>query len=452
VSHSLPYLLAGRYQLTRRLGEGSFAETFLATDSLLQRQVAVKILREQYVRDPHFATRFSREAQAAAAVSHPNVVEVYDSGQADETLFIVMEWVDGPDLKQLIREQAPLPIPEAIRLLRELLQGLAVIHQAGIIHRDVKPQNVLLTKQGTAKLTDFGIARGAVGSSLTETGMALGTAAYMAPEQASGKPVGPGVDLYAAGVILFELVTGELPFPGENPVRVMYRQVHEPVPRPREVNRAIPPELEGVILRALAKEPEQRYPTAEAMAAALAGVGAAEATRVVTAVPADGERRSSAGPATHDDPPPWPRTKTVATPRVPLSSVAVWLGGILVAFSLAGLILLGSFLGDEDPGTSDDPGVSSSSAAPSAIPSPVYSSSLPPSPAPEPSPTPSPRAVPADEPPAAPPASPSPSAEPDTLLPLPSPYTTRLLEPKESISSYISGRVQDAKSQYAPGP
>ncbi|WP_040668806.1 protein kinase domain-containing protein, partial [Nitrolancea hollandica] len=120
MSQSLPYLLAGRYQLTQRLGEGSFAETFLATDSLLQRQVAIKILREQYARDPHFATRFTREAQAAAAVSHPNVVEVYDSGQAGETLFIVMEWVEGPDLKQLIREQAPLPIPEAIRLLREL--------------------------------------------------------------------------------------------------------------------------------------------------------------------------------------------------------------------------------------------------------------------------------------------------------------------------------------------
>ncbi len=450
MSHPLPYLLADRYQLTQRLGEGSFAETFLATDSLLQRQVAVKILREQYARDPHFATRFTREAQAAAAVSHPNVVEVYDSGHAGETLFIVMEWVEGPDLKQLIREQAPLPIPEAIRLLRELLQGLAAIHQAGIIHRDVKPQNVLLSKQGTAKLTDFGIARGAVGSSLTETGMALGTAAYMAPEQASGKPVGPGVDLYAAGVILFELVTGELPFPGANPVQVMYRQVHEPVPRPREVNRAIPAELEGVILRALAKEPGQRYPTAEAMAEALAGIGAAEATRVVTAVPADGEHHAAGSPATHDDRSSGKHTASTP-PRVPLSNVAVWLGGILVAFSLAGLILLGSFLGSKDPATSDRPSLSSSSAAPSAIPSPVYSSSLPPSPASEPSPTPSPTAAPVDESLAAP-ASPSSSAEPDTLLPLSSPYTTRLLEPKESISSYISGRVQDAESRYAPGP
>ncbi len=291
MSITLPYLLASRYRLTRRLGEGSFAETFLATDTLLQRQVAVKVLREQYARDPRFAAHFANEAQAAAAVSHPNVVEVYDSGQAGETLFIVMEWVDGSNLKQMIREQAPLPIPEATRLLRELLEGLAVIHQAGIVHRDVKPQNVLMTRQRSAKLTDFGIARGAVASGLTETGVVVGTAAYMAPEQASGKPVGPGVDLYAAGVILFELVTGRLPFPGENAVQVMYRQVHEPAPRPRELNRAIPAELEGVILRALAKEPGQRFPTAEAMAEALVGTDSAEATRVVRPVQIGGVRR-----------------------------------------------------------------------------------------------------------------------------------------------------------------
>lgn len=285
---TLPRLLAGRYRLTRRLGEGSFAETFLATDTLLQRQVAVKILREQYARDPRFAAHFANESRAAAAVSHPNVVEVFDHGREGETLYLVMEWVDGSNLKQLIREKAPLPIPEAIRLLRELLQGLAVIHQAGITHRDVKPQNVLVTRQGRAKLTDFGIARGAVASGLTETGVVVGTAAYMAPEQASGKPTGPGVDIYAAGVILFEMVTGRLPFPGEIPLEVMYRQVHEPVPRPRDLNRAISPELEAVILRALAKDPGQRYSTAGAMAAALEGKGDAEATRVMRAARAVG--------------------------------------------------------------------------------------------------------------------------------------------------------------------
>jgi serine/threonine-protein kinase len=292
MSLTLPRLLAGRYRLTRRLGEGSFAETFLATDILLQRQVAVKILRDQYARDPRFVAHFANEARAAAAVTHPNVVEVYDHGREGEILYIVMEWVDGSNLKNLMREKAPLPIPEAIRLLRELLHGLSAIHQAGITHRDVKPQNVLVTRQGRAKLTDFGIARGSVPSGLTETGVVVGTAAYMAPEQASGKPTGPAVDIYAAGVILFEMVTGRLPFPGEIPVEVMYRQVHEPVPCPRDLNRAISPELEAVILRALAKDPGQRYPTAGAMAAAMDGKGDAEATRVMRTVRAAGLGRA----------------------------------------------------------------------------------------------------------------------------------------------------------------
>src|SRR5919199_1845997 len=199
VSYPRPLLLAKRYQLSRRLGEGSFAETFVATDTLLQRQVAIKILRAQYAHDPRFDTRFIREAQAAAAVSHPHVVEVYDHSQDGATLFIVMEWVDGSNLKQLIRDRAPLPIPEAIWLLRELLQGLGAIHQAGIIHRDVKPQNVLLTPAGKVKLTDFGIARGTVASSLTETGMALGTAAYMAPERRARSQWGRGGSVCGRG-------------------------------------------------------------------------------------------------------------------------------------------------------------------------------------------------------------------------------------------------------------
>ncbi|MBX6342429.1 MAG: serine/threonine protein kinase, partial [Thermomicrobiaceae bacterium] len=223
---SLPYLLAGRYRLTRRIGEGSFSETYLATDSALGRQVAVKVLREQYARDPRFVARFEREARAAAAVAHPNVVEVFDYGRDAQTLFIVMEWVDGSDLKHLIMERAPLPIPEAVRLIREILRGLGAIHRAGIIHRDVKPQNVLLARDGTAKITDFGIARGALDTGLTDTGMALGTAAYMAPEQASGQRLTPAADLYSAGVILYEMLTGRLPFPGDNPVQVMYQHVN----------------------------------------------------------------------------------------------------------------------------------------------------------------------------------------------------------------------------------
>ncbi len=452
MSITLPYLLASRYRLTRRLGEGSFAETFLATDTLLQRQVAVKILREQYARDPRFAAHFANEAQAAAAVSHPNVVEVYDSGREGETLFIVMEWVDGSNLKQMIREQAPLPVPEAIRLLLELLQGLAVIHQAGIVHRDVKPQNVLMTRHGSAKLTDFGIARGAVASGLTETGVVVGTAAYMAPEQASGKPVGPGVDLYAAGVILFELVTGRLPFPGENPVQVMYQQVHEAVPRPGELNRGVGVELEAVILRALAKEPGERYPTAEAMAEALAGVGSGEATRVVPAVAAsDVERRVPDNRAYQDVPPAWPG-QAAARSRGSLPRAAAWVVGILVAFSLAGLILFDPFPSGRDYPNVSETAQSNSPAVLSTTPSPSPSPSSAPSPTPEPSPTPSPTASPEDKPPAASPVPPSPSVEPSDAFPDPSAIETHLLERKDEIRSRIAEEIGDAQPKYSPAP
>ncbi len=269
---ALPYLLADRYQLTRQLGSGNFAETYLASDTLRDRQVAVKVLREHYARDPRDAKRFEREARAAAAVGHPNVVAIFDEGRDGNARFIVMEYVEGCDLKPFIREQAPLPVGEAIQLMRQLLEGLAAIHQVGVVHRDVKPQNVLLTGDGMVKLSDFGIARGATDTRLTETGVAIGTAAYMAPEQATGADSGPAADLYAAGVILFELVTGQVPFPGDNPVQVMYQQVHEPPPRPRNITQDIPADLEQVILRALEKDPNQRFASATEMASALEAV------------------------------------------------------------------------------------------------------------------------------------------------------------------------------------
>jgi len=287
VSLTLPHTLAGRYRLTARIGEGSFAETFLATDTSLGRQVAVKVLREQYASDVRVAARFEREARAAASVTHPNVVDVYDYGRDGNTLYIVMEWVDGTDLKDYIRRRAPLPVPEATRLIREILQGLGAIHRAGIIHRDVKSQNVLIAQSGTAKLTDFGIARGALDTGLTDTGMALGTAAYMAPEQASGQQLTPAADIYAAGVILFEMLTGRLPFPGDNPVQVMFQHVNDPPPRPSTLNPDIPPGLELVVLRALAKDPRDRFQSAAEMEAALERTPSAdEATRILAAATA----------------------------------------------------------------------------------------------------------------------------------------------------------------------
>ena len=273
MSLPLPSLLVGRYQLARLLGEGGFAETYLATDTVLGRQVAIKLLRQRLARDPEYVARFNREARIAASINHPNVIEVYDFGRDEELLFLVMEWVNGTTLKELIREQAPLPIPEAKLLIVEVLQGLGAIHRAGIIHRDIKPQNVLLDRTGPVKLSDFGIAKAAVGTGLeelTRSGEFLGTPTHMAPEQVTGaKTLGPEADLYGVGVLLFELLTGELPFSGDTPLQVALKQLHEPPPALRPLNAAIPEDLEVVVLKALAKEPGARYQSAAAMEAAL---------------------------------------------------------------------------------------------------------------------------------------------------------------------------------------
>lgn len=273
-------VIAGRYELRVPLGEGTFSITWRATDTVLGRDVAIKVLREQYSNHPTFAARFDYEARAAALISHPNVVPVFDFGADGDLRYIVMQYVPGPTLKEYIRDEGRLPIDEAISITRQILEGLAAIHDAGIIHRDVKPQNVLLTETRQPKLTDFGIARSITESNLTGTGTAIGTAAYMAPEQAAGDEVGPETDLYSVGVILYEMLTGRLPFPGDNPVQVMYRHVNELPQPPRSINRQIPLTLEAFVLRALSKNPSDRYPDARTMRDALLNP-AAEPTIVV---------------------------------------------------------------------------------------------------------------------------------------------------------------------------
>ena len=254
---SLPQTLAGRYVLDRRLGLGTFAETFRATDLATERVVAVKLLREHLADDPVVAARFQNEAQTASTFQHPAVVAVLDHGRDGDALYTVMELVDGGSLSDLIRARAPLSVPDALSLMHGILEALEVIHRNNVVHRDVKPANILLTSDGAVKLGDFGIARAAYAGHLTRTGMTLGTAAYMAPEQALGETVGPAADLYAAGVILFELLTGQLPFPGDDPLQVMYRQVHEQPPIPHVLNPAVPAALSAALLRALDKEPER---------------------------------------------------------------------------------------------------------------------------------------------------------------------------------------------------
>lgn len=273
----MPREFADRYTVRSPIGEGAFSVTYRAVDTALQRDVAIKVLREQYAAHEGFDSRFEREARAAARISHPNVIPVYDYGRQEHLPYIVMQYVDGPNLKEYVRDEGPLTVEEALSFSRQILDGLAAIHDEGIVHRDVKPQNVLIDAGLKAKITDFGVAFMAVDPGLTETGMAVGTAAYMAPEQASGEQVGPGADLYAVGVILYELLTGRLPFPGDNPVQVMYRHVNEVPQAPRMLNRSVPIAVEAVVLKALAKEPENRFPDARTMREALLNPGSAMA-------------------------------------------------------------------------------------------------------------------------------------------------------------------------------
>ncbi|MEZ4521820.1 MAG: protein kinase [Thermomicrobiales bacterium] len=289
MSLSIPRIYAGRYEITRPIGEGSFSRTFVARDTVLEREVALKVLRREHQSNDEFAARFDREAQAAARVSHPNVVSVFDFGREEGLPFIVMQYIDGRTLRQFDRDEGPLTIEEVISVGRQVLDGLASIHDQGIIHRDIKPQNVLLDRNMVARLTDFGVAFLANDVTLTQTGATIGTAAYMAPEQATGRSIGPESDLYAVGVMLYELLTRRLPFRGDNPVQVLYRHVSDFPPRPRDLNPSIPIELEAVILRALAKMPSERYPDARTMRDVLTGqpssLQATARTETVTAEP-----------------------------------------------------------------------------------------------------------------------------------------------------------------------
>ena len=258
-------LFDGRYRIQRRLGKGGMARVYLAEDESLDRQVAIKILAARHSDDPHFVERFQREARAAARLNHPNLVQIYDQAQVDGTSYIVMEYVEGETLKDLIRRDAPLDPRQAIGIALQVLAALRVAHQAGIVHRDIKPQNILVQPDGRVKVADFGIARAEGGSDMTEAGSIVGTAQYLAPEQAQGLPLGPPADLYSMGVVLYEMLTGRVPFEGDSAVTIAMKHVQEPPEQLTDRNPLVPPSLEAVVMRALAKNPAQRYQTAEEM-------------------------------------------------------------------------------------------------------------------------------------------------------------------------------------------
>jgi eukaryotic-like serine/threonine-protein kinase len=257
-------IFSDRYEIVRRIARGGMAEVFLARDLLLDRPVALKILFPELSRDRNFVERFRREAQAAANLSHPNIVSIYDWGEEDGTYFIVMEFVDGKPLSQLIRTKGALPAQQAADIGAAVAAALAFAHRNGVIHRDVKPGNVLMDAAGNVKVTDFGIARAInAQDNLTQTGTVMGTATYFSPEQAQGFGVDNRSDVYSLGVVLYEMVTGQPPFAGENPVSVAYRHVSEVPDPPRKINAKVPEAFESIVLQALAKAPDDRYATAE---------------------------------------------------------------------------------------------------------------------------------------------------------------------------------------------
>src|SRR5688500_4348839 len=240
------------------------ANVYLAEDQELGRRVAIKILNERHANDDQFVERFRREAKNAAGLSHPNIVAIYDRGEAEGTYYIAMEYLDGRSLKELIVGRGPAPVHVAIDYARKILDALRFSHRNGIVHRDIKPHNVIVDAEGRVKVTDFGIARAGT-SQMTEVGSIIGTAQYLSPEQARGAPVDQTSDLYSVGIVLYELLTGTVPFSGDSPVEIAMKHISA-VPEPPSMLRAeVPSDLDKIVLRALAKTPEQRYRNAEEM-------------------------------------------------------------------------------------------------------------------------------------------------------------------------------------------
>jgi beta-lactam-binding protein with PASTA domain/predicted Ser/Thr protein kinase len=337
-----------RYVVLRKLGSGGMADVYLAEDQELGRRVALKMLNDRHASDDQFVERFRREAQSAAGLNHPNIVSIFDRGHAEGTYYIAMEYLDGRTLKELLIRNGPTPVPIAIDYARQIIGALAFAHRNGIVHRDIKPHNIVVGSDGRLKVTDFGIARSGA-SQMTEAGSIVGTAQYLSPEQARGAPVDPRSDLYSLGIVLYEMLTGKVPFTGDTPVEIAMKHLSAVPDPPSEVREGIPHDLDAVVMRALAKDPDQRYASAEemdadlarvargvavsprteeAMTQVLSGTGMAAAPTMVTrpravAPPAPPAYRSPGPYYDYEEPPPsrriWP-----------------WLLGLLAILVLAG--------------------------------------------------------------------------------------------------------------------
>ena len=278
--------LGERYQLQDPIGRGGMATIYRGRDMRMERTVAIKVLREVYSTDPKFVTRFQREAKAASSLQHPNIVQVYDYGQSDGNYFIVMELIEGTDLRRYLRSRGVLAIDRAIIIAHDVALGLGAAHRRAIVHRDVKPQNILVGRDGSIKLTDFGIAsvyKDINAERLTTTGMTLGTVQYYAPEQAQGEIVSPAADVYALGIVMYEMLTGRTPFDGDTPVAVAMQHIQDTPAPPTQLNPNIPPALEEIILRCLEKVPEMRFRDGSVLARALEMLGEEDSNATIPA-------------------------------------------------------------------------------------------------------------------------------------------------------------------------
>ena len=349
-------LIAGRYELEELVGEGGMSSVYRAHDAVLERRVAIKVLHEHFSHDAEYVERFRREARAIARLAHPHIVTVIDRGEWKSRQFIVFEHVEGETLKEVVTREGPLPVGRALELACQIARALAFAHDLGIVHRDVKPHNVLVDAGGNAKVTDFGIARSLdADDALTETGTVLGTGHYISPEQASGERADEASDQYSLGIVLYELLAGEVPYPGENLMNVAMRHVSEPVPSVRAARPDVLERVDAVVARALAKRPDERYPSMEALAAELEAclgeVGRpAEAGRVgedTGVIPAPAPRPAVPAPA------PAPARPRADRRRPRFGLLAVTL--LALAAVAGGLVALGLLL-DDVPGLPDGVG------------------------------------------------------------------------------------------------
>jgi serine/threonine-protein kinase len=341
-------LLAGRYRMLDEIARGGMGRVMVAQDERLNRRVAVKLLKDELVQDPRFVERFRREARSVAALSHPNVATVFDYGEDDDCHFIVMEHADGKDLSRVLREDGPLSIDRSSRIAVQVCNALAHAHAAGVVHRDVKPANVIVGAADRVKVTDFGIARATGDSTLTATGSVLGTAHYISPEQASGTSVSPATDVYALGIVLYEMLTGAVPFTGDSPVAVAMKQVNQDVPLPSSLNAEVPAALDEVVTRATAKDPKERFHDAKEMGAAIvaavSGTGGAAAGTTLPLEP--GAATTLVADKTHSV---WPIPDSRWDPQRVGRAVLLTLGGlVLIAFLLLIVRLANS---DDAPGS-----------------------------------------------------------------------------------------------------